>query len=117
MDGVYEDIEEYNRNKKRKILIAFDDMIADILSNKKKHNPTVTELFIRGRKSNISLVYITQSSFALAKKKMLNSAHYFMMSIPRKLELQQSAFNHSSCISFRNFTTLWKHVPQNRIHF
>ena len=68
MDGVYEDIEEYNRNKKRKILIAFDDMIADILSNKKKHNPTVTELFIRGRKSNISLVYITQSSFALAKK-------------------------------------------------
>ena len=84
----------------------------------KKLNPTVTELFIRGRKSNISLVYIAQSSFALEKKNiMLNSAHYFMMSVPRKLKLQQSAFNHSSCIGFRNFTTLWKHVPQNRIHF
>ena len=58
MDDIYENIEEYNPNKKRKILIAFGDMIADMLSNKKL-NPVVTGLFIRGRKLNISLVFIT----------------------------------------------------------
>ena len=58
MDAIYKNIEEYNPNKKRKILIVFDDTIADMLSNKKL-NPIVTELFIRGRKLNISLVFIT----------------------------------------------------------
>ena len=58
MDNIYKNIEEYNPNKKRKILIVFDDTIADMLSNKKL-NPIVTELFIRGRKLNISLVFIT----------------------------------------------------------
>ena len=59
-------IEEYNPNKKRKILILFDDMIANMLSNKKL-NPIETELFIRGRKLNISLVFITQSYFSVPK--------------------------------------------------
>ena len=67
MADVYENIEEYNPNKKQKILIVFDDMIADMLSNKKL-NLIVTELFIRGRKLNISLVFITQSYFAVPKK-------------------------------------------------
>ena len=58
MDDLYENIEEYNPNKKCKILIVFDDVIAIMLNNK-KHNPAVTELFIRGRKLNISLVFIT----------------------------------------------------------
>ena len=60
MDDIYKNIEDYSTNKKRKILIAFDDMIADMLSNKKL-DPVVTELFIRGRKLNISLVFITKS--------------------------------------------------------
>ena len=64
MDGVYKNIEEYNPNKKRKILIVFDDMIADMLSNKKL-NPILTELFIRGRKLNISLVFLTESYFTV----------------------------------------------------
>ena len=59
MDDIYKSIKKYSPNKKRKILIVFDDMIADMLSNKKL-NPIVTELFIRGRKLNISLVFITQ---------------------------------------------------------
>ena len=67
MDDVYKNIEEYNPNKIRKILIVFDDTIADMLSNKKL-NPVLTELFIRGRKLNISLVFITQSYFAVQKK-------------------------------------------------
>ena len=62
MDDIYKNIKEYNPNRKRKILIVFDDMISDMLSNKKL-NPIVTELFIRGRKLNISLVFITQSYF------------------------------------------------------
>ena len=93
MDDVYKNIEEYNPNKKRKILIVFDDMIADMLSNKKL-NPIVTELFIRGRKLNISLAFITQSYFVVPKNIRLNSTHYFIMKIPNKRELQQIAFNH-----------------------
>ena len=60
MDDIYKNIEEYNPNKKRKILIAFDNLIADMLSNKKP-NPIVTELFIRGKQLNIYLVFIAQS--------------------------------------------------------
>ena len=66
MDDIYKNIEEYNPNKKCKILIIFDDIIADMLS-KKKLNSVVTELFTRGRKLSISLVFITQSYFAVPK--------------------------------------------------
>ena len=83
MDDIYKNIEEYNPNKKRKILIVFDDMTADMLSNKKL-NPIITELFIRGRKLNISLVFITQSSFAVPKNIRLNSSHYFIMILQTK---------------------------------
>ena len=66
MDDTNKNIEEYNLNKKRKILIIFHDMIADMLSNKKL-NPVVTESFIRGRKLNIFLFFVTQSYFAVPK--------------------------------------------------
>ena len=69
MDDIYKNIEKKKPNKKRKILIVFDDMIPDMLSNK-NFNPTVAEFFIRGRKRNISLVFITQSYFAVPKKKL-----------------------------------------------
>ena len=71
MDDIYKNTEEYNPNKKRKKLIVFDDMIADMLSNKKL-NPIVTELFIRRRKLNISLVFTKQSYFAVPKNIRLN---------------------------------------------
>ena len=87
IDDIYKNTEEYNPNQKRKILIIFDDMMADMLSNKKL-NPVKTELFIRGRKSNISLVFITQSYFAVPKIIRLNSTHYFIMKIPNKSELE-----------------------------
>ena len=109
MNCIYKNIEEYNPNIKRKILIVFDDMIADMLSNKKL-NPILTELFIRGRKLtfNISLVFITQSHFAVPKNIRLNSTHYFIMKIPNKRELQQIEFNHSSDIQFKDFMNLYK---------
>ena len=109
-NNIYKNIEDYNPNKKRikiKILIVFDDMIDDRLSNKKL-NPIVTELFIRGRKLNISLVFITKSYFAAPKNIRLNSTLHFIMKIPNKRELQQIAFNHSSDIDFKNFMTLYK---------
>ena len=83
MDDIYKNIEEYNPNKKRNILIVFDGMIDDLLNNK-KFNPIVTELFISGRKLNISLVFNTQSYFAVPKDIRLNSTHYFIMKIPNK---------------------------------
>ena len=97
MDDIYKNTEEYDPNKKQKILIVFD-MIADMLSNKKL-NPIVIGLFIRGRKLNISLVFITQSYFAVSKSiRKYNSTHYFVTKIPNKREIQQIAFNHSSDI-------------------
>ena len=74
MQDVYKNIEEYNIGKKRKILTVFNDMIADMINNKKL-NPIVTELFIRGRKTNISIVFITQSYFKVPKDVRLNSNH------------------------------------------
>ena len=82
-------------------------MIADIVSNKKL-KPIVTELFIRGRKLNISLVFTTQSYFAVPKIIKLNSTHYFFLKIPNKRELQQIAFNHSSDLDFQDFFNLYK---------
>ena len=64
-------------------MIVFSDKIADVLSNKKL-NQIVTEYFIRGRKLNISLVFITQSYFAVSKNIRLNSRHYFVMKTPFK---------------------------------
>ena len=74
MDDIYKTIEEYNPNKKRKLLTVFDDMVADMLSNKKR-NPIVTELLMRGRKLNISFVFLTQYYFAVPKNIRLNSTH------------------------------------------
>ena len=83
MDDIYKNIEEYNPNKKRKIFIVFDDIIADMLSNKKR-NPTLTELFTRGSKVKISIAFITQSDFAVPKNIRLNSTHYFIKEVPNK---------------------------------
>ena len=83
MDDVYENINDYNPNRRRKILIVFDDMIADIMTNK-KFQAIIKELFIRCRKINISLVFITQSYFSVPKDVRLNSTHYFIMKINNK---------------------------------
>ena len=113
MDDIYKNIEEYNPNKKRKILIVFDDMIADMLSNKKL-NPIVAETFIKGRKLKISLVFITQSHFSVPKNIKLNSTHYFVIKIPNKRERQQIAFNHPSDIDFKDFMNLYKKCAEKQ---
>ena len=107
MQDVYKNIEDYNPIKKRKILIVFDDMIADMINNNKL-NPLVTELFIRGRKLNISIVFMTQSYFKVPKDVRLNSTHFFIMKIPNKRELQQITLNHSSDIDLKDFMNIYK---------
>ena len=104
---VYKNINLYNRYKENKILIVFDDMIADMIDNKKL-NSIVTELFIRGTKLNIFLVFITQSYFKVPKDVRLNTSHFFIAKIPNKRELQQIAINHSSDISTKDFTNIYR---------
>ena len=107
---------KYNPNKKIYIFIAFKDMIADMLSNKKL-NPMVTELFIRGRKLNISLSFITKSYFVVPKNITRNSTHYFIMKNPNKWELQQTAFNHSTDIKFYELTNFYKKCTAYRYSY
>ena len=90
----YKNIDEYNPDKEKKILIVFDDMIAD-MSHNKKLNSVVTELFNRGRKLNSYLAFITQSYFKVPKDVRLTTSHFFIAKIPNKRELQQIAIDHS----------------------
>ena len=103
----YKNIEDYNPDKKRKLLIVFDNVIADMINNKKL-NPVVTELFTKDRKLNITIVFITQSYFKVPKDVRLNSTHFFIMKIPNKRELQQIVLNHSSDIDFKDFMNIYK---------
>ena len=114
---------QYLINKREKVgldhflvLIIFDDMIADMINNKKLDS-IVTELFIRGRKLNISIVFITQSYFKVPKDVRLNYAHFFIMKIPNKRELQQIALNHSSDIDFKDFMKFYKKYTKEPYSF
>ena len=99
MDDIYKIFKGYNPNEKCKILIVFDDMIADMLSDK-NHNPVVNELFVRGIKLITSLAFITQSYFAVSQNITLNIFHCFIKKVPEKWELQQIAFSQSLDIEF-----------------
>ena len=107
MHDVYKNIDDYSPDKENKILIVFDVMIADMIHNKKL-NSIVTELFIRGRKLDISLVFITQSYFKLPKDVRLNTSHFFIAKISNKRELQQIITNHSSDINTKDFDNIYR---------
>ena len=95
MVDVYENIDNYNLNRKIQILIVFDDMITDIKTNKKLE-AIIKELFTRCRKLNISPVFTTQSYFSVPKNVRLNSTHYLIMKINSKREFRSIAINHSA---------------------
>ena len=107
MDDVYENIHDYNSSRKRKILIVFDDMIADIMTNK-RFQATIEELFIRCRKLNLSLVSFTQSYFSVQKDVRLNSTYYLVMKINNKRQSQNTAINHSADIDYGNFIKIYR---------
>ena len=116
MNDLYANIDNYNPNRKRKILIVFDDMIADIMTNKKFQSIT-KELFIRCRKINISLVFITQSYFSVPKNVRLNSTHYLNMKINNKRELQNIAINHSADIDYKDFIKMYRECTKEPYNF
>ena len=101
---------------KRKVLIVFDDIIADMISNRKL-NLIVTELFIKGRKRNISLVFITQSYVKVSKDVRLNSMHYFITKIPNTGEVQQTAISHLSDTDFKDFMKIYKKYASEKYPF
>ena len=107
MFDAYKNIDEYNVDKDRKILIVFDDMVADMIHNKKL-NSVVTELLIRGRKLNIFLVFIIQSYFKVPKYLRLNTTHFFISKISNRREVHQIAINHSSVISTKDFENIYR---------
>ena len=107
MDDVYKNINDYNPSRKRKVLIVFDNMIADIMTNK-KFQVIIKEFFITCRKLNISIVFITQSYFSVPKDVRLNSTHYLIMKINPRKELQNIAINHSADIDYKNFMKIYR---------
>ena len=116
MDDVYNNIDDYNPSRKRKILIVFDDMMTDIMTNK-KFQSIIKKLFIRCRKLNISLVFITQSYFSVPKEVRLNSAHYLIMKIHNKRELQNIATNHSADTDYKYFMRIYRNCASERYSF
>ena len=116
MYDVYENIENYNLKRKRKILIVFDDMIANIMTNK-KFQSIIKELFIRCRKLNISLVFITQSYFSVPKDVRLISTHYLIMRINNRKELQNVTINHFADIDYKYFIKIYRECKKNHITF
>ena len=116
MDDVYNNIDYYNLKRKRKVLIVFDDMIADIMTNK-KFQAIIKELFIRCRKLNISLVFITQSYFSVPKEVRLNSTHYLIMKIHNRRELQQIAIDHSADIDYKDFLKIYRNCAKEPYFF
>ena len=117
MNDIYENINDYNLIRKRKkILIVFDDMIADIMTNK-KFQAIINELFIRCRKLNISLIFITQSYFSVPKDVRLNSTHYLIMKINSRRELQNIAINHSADIDYKDFMKIYRECTKEPYNF
>ena len=110
MPDVYKNIEEYNLAKTRKVLIIFDNIIADMINNIKL-NPVVTELFIRGRKLSISIVFITQSYFKVPKDVTLNKTYFLV------IKIQQLALNYSSDVDFKGFMKIYKKYTAKSFFF
>ena len=116
MHNVYKNINYYNPDKENKILIVFDGMIADMIQSKKL-NSILIELFIRRRKWNICLVFITQSFFKVPKDVRLNTNHFFISKNPNERELQQIAINHSSDISSKDFINIYRQYTDEPYSF
>ena len=102
--------------EKRKILIVFDDMIADVTNNT-KFEAIIIELFIRCRKLKISLAFITQSYFTVPKNVRLNSTHYLIMKISNRRELQNITINHSADIDYKDFMEIYRECTKELFNF
>ena len=116
MNDVLDDINNYDKNRDKKVLIIFDNMIADIMRSE-KFKAIVKELFIRCRKLNISIVFITQSYFRTPKYARLNSTHYILMKIGNKKELKSIAEENSGNLDFKDFLKIYNYCTKEAYSF
>ena len=116
MNDVLDDINYYNKNRDKKVLIIFDDMIADIM-RREKCKAIVKELFIRCRKLNISIAFITQSYFRTPKDARLNSTHYILMKIGNKKELKSIAEENSGHLDLKDFFKIYNYCTKEPYSF
>ena len=116
MNDVYDDVSNYNKKRDKKVLIVFDDMIADIEYNK-DFKKMIKELFYRGRKMNISIVFITPSYFRALKDATLNSTHYLLMKIGNKKELRSIAEEKSGDANYKEFLKMYNYCTKEPYSF
>ena len=113
MDDVLDDINNCNKNRDKKVLIVFDDMIADIEYNKR----IIKELFYRARKINVSIVFIPQSYFRALKDARLNSTHYILMKINNKKELKRITEEKSGHLDYKIFLKIYSYCTKEPYSF
>ena len=116
MNDAYENINNYNKNRDKKVLIVFDDMIADIEYNK-NFKRIIKELFYRVRKINVSIVFITQCYFRALKDARLNSMHYILMKIGNKKELKIIAEEKSGNLDYKDFLKMYNYCTSEPYSF
>ena len=116
MDDILSDIEDYNKRRKRKVLIIFDDMISHVMSDKKAKK-ILKYLLIRCRKLNISICFLTQSYFAVPKDVRLNCNHYVLFRLNNKRELQNIAINHLADIDYEDFIKICRDCTRKPLNF
>ena len=116
MSDVLDDINNYNKNRDKKVLIVFDDMIADIEYNK-HFKRIIKELFYRARKINVSTVFFTGSYFRALKDARLNSTHYILMKIAHKKELKRIAEKKSGHLDYKDFLRMYNYCTEEPYSF
>ena len=116
MDDILNNIKDYNHKRKRKILIVSANMISHVMSDKKAQQ-ILKELFIRYRKLNISLCFLTQSYFSVPKDVRLNCTHYVIFKLNNKRELQNMAINHSADIDYKDFIKIYRTCTKEPFNF
>ena len=116
MNDVFDDINDYNKNRDKKVLIVFDDMIADIKYNK-NFQRIIKERLYRARKINVSIVFITQSYFRALKDARLNSTHYILMRIGNKKELKRTAEEKSGHLDYKDFFKMYNYCTKDPYFF
>ena len=116
MDDIFSEIEDYSRKRKRKILIIFDDTISHVMSDKKAQQ-ILKDLFIRYRKLNISLCFLTQLYFSVPKDVRLNCTHYILFKLHNKREFQNIVINHSADIYYKDFIKIYRYCKKKLFNF
>ena len=116
MNDVFDNIDDYNKNRDKKVLIIFDDMIADIMRSE-KFKAIVKELFIRCRKSNVSIVFITQSYFRTPKDARLNTTHYILMKIGSIRALKYIAGEKLGYLDYKDFLKIYNYCTKEPYSF